>query len=82
MRLDQFLLQPLHRALQLLDARLELIGWSRRQPHVLHLDHRAGNDPRDRDEREGDNEEVGIHGPILRAAGTGGYYSAGRKKAR
>ena len=75
MRLDQLLLQPVHRVLELVDARLELVGVSRArgQPRARDLDDGARHDPRDRDNPDDDKSEVRIHGSILRSPGTRGY---------
>src|ERR1044072_7464003 len=68
LRLDQLLLQPVHRALELLDARLQLIGLPRpRGPtRVRDLDDRAAHDRGERNERDDDESEIRIHGSILR----------------
>src|SRR6185503_12941753 len=60
MRLDYPLLQPLHRALELLDARLELVGLSRSrgQTRTRDLDDGTGHDPRERDYRYDDKSEI------------------------
>src|SRR6185503_11788529 len=87
MRLDQLLLQPVHRVLELVHARLELVGVSRArgQPRARDLDDGTSHDPRERDNPDDDKSEVRIHGSILRSPGTGGYCRRGwarRNKAR
>src|ERR1043166_4298853 len=68
LRLDQLLLQPVHRALELLDARLQLVGLPRPrgQTRVRDLDDGAAHDRRERNDRDDDKSEIRIHGSILR----------------